>query len=78
MHTQTHKTECIYIYTHTQLNYFSQYCKPTILPFKKGNLMVILSNFKGEIPRNAVFIPSLLSHEAQKANQAARWPPGHW
>ena len=40
--------------------------------------MVILSNFKGEILRNALFIPSLLSYEAQKANQVTRWPPGHW
>ena len=65
MHTQTHKTEYIYI----QLNYFTQHCKPMIVPFKKeGNLTVILSNFKGETLRNALFIPSLLSHEAQKAN----------
>ena len=67
----------IYIWTHKhiklniyiQLNYFTQHCKPVIVQFKKeGNLTVILSNFKGEILRNALFIPSLLSHEAQKAN----------
>ena len=68
-----------YIHKHTHLNDFTQYCKPTILQLQKeGNLMVILSNFKGEILRNALFIPSLLSYEAQKANQVTRWPPGHW